>query len=194
MVKPDRRVQRTRQMLQHALLALMQEQGYDTVTVQDIIDRANVGRSTFYAHFKDKEDLLARSMDQWQEVFPRQPATAAGTSSASGSSLLSFSLPLFQHAQTNYSLYRALVVKGGSAKIEQYAERLIATGLHEGLTTLVRAGNPSRIPVDVLTRYTVTVFMTLLKWWLDNGIPCSAEEVDTMFCALVSSGLGALDA
>ena len=52
---PDRRVQRTRKLLQDALMALILEKGYEAVTIQDIIDRANVGRSTFYAHFLDKQ-------------------------------------------------------------------------------------------------------------------------------------------
>src|SRR3954452_8603828 len=61
--KEDRRIQRTRQLLLQALFSLIQEKGFDAVTVQDIIDRANVGRSTFYVHFVDKEDLLVQAMD-----------------------------------------------------------------------------------------------------------------------------------
>ena len=59
----DRRIARTHRLLQEALISLMGERGYDILTVQDIIDRADVGRSTFYAHFKDKEDLLMASLD-----------------------------------------------------------------------------------------------------------------------------------
>ena len=54
----DRRVQRTRDVLHQALISLMIEKGYEVITVQDIIDRANVGRSTFYAHYVGKQDLL----------------------------------------------------------------------------------------------------------------------------------------
>src|SRR6266542_5467464 len=60
---PDRRVQRTRQLLQGALMSLIQEKGYEALTVQDILDRANAGRATFYAHFDDKEDLLVSRLD-----------------------------------------------------------------------------------------------------------------------------------
>ena len=55
---PDRRVLRTQQLLQTALISLIQEKGFEALSVQDIIDRANVGRATFYAHFDNKEDLL----------------------------------------------------------------------------------------------------------------------------------------
>src|SRR6202012_5392571 len=54
----DRRVRRTRDLLHRALLDLIAEKGYPHITVQDILDRADVGRSTFYTHYRDKEDLL----------------------------------------------------------------------------------------------------------------------------------------
>lgn len=59
----DRRVQRTQQLLREALFALIQEKGFEKLSVQDIIDRANVGRATFYAHFDNKEDLLLSGFD-----------------------------------------------------------------------------------------------------------------------------------
>ena len=61
--KVDRRIQRTRRLLQDALITLILEKGYDKITVQDIIDEANVGRSTFYAHYLDKDDLMASSLE-----------------------------------------------------------------------------------------------------------------------------------
>src|SRR6478672_13286337 len=63
---PDRRPARTVSALRTALIELMLEKHYDTITVQDIIDRANVGRSTFYSHFRDKEDLL---VGDWKRFF-----------------------------------------------------------------------------------------------------------------------------
>ena len=64
----DRRIQRTYKILHEALVELILEKGYDKVTVQDVIDRANVGRSTFYSHFKDLEDLFLRGFDNlWSQ-------------------------------------------------------------------------------------------------------------------------------
>ena len=76
----DRRVQRTRALLLSALLDLIVEQGYEEITVQDIVDRANVGRSTFYAHFLDKRELLLTGVDGLQELLIQQgeaPDTSA---------------------------------------------------------------------------------------------------------------------
>src|SRR5687767_3562998 len=63
-VSGDRRVRRTRRLVQQALVELILEKGYDAVTVTDIIDRADVGRSTFYAHFTDKQDVLFSNLDE----------------------------------------------------------------------------------------------------------------------------------
>ena len=59
--KVDRRIQRTRQLLDDALIELILEKGYDKITVQNIVDQANAGRSTFYSHFLDKDDLMENS-------------------------------------------------------------------------------------------------------------------------------------
>ncbi|MBC8171477.1 MAG: helix-turn-helix transcriptional regulator, partial [Anaerolineae bacterium] len=66
--KLDRRKQRTRQLLRDALMALIVAQGYDTITVQDIADAANVARTTFYLHFKDKDELLFEGMREMYET------------------------------------------------------------------------------------------------------------------------------
>ena len=74
--KEDRRVQRTRLTIRSAMVSLIRERGFEDLTVQDIIDRADVGRSTFYAHFKSKEDLLAGSVEMMRSTLPvfRNPA------------------------------------------------------------------------------------------------------------------------
>src|SRR5690349_22765699 len=65
----SRQVQRTRQHLEEACIALILEKGYEAVTIQDILDRANVGRSTFYVHYRDKEDLLMSRFQALQQAF-----------------------------------------------------------------------------------------------------------------------------
>src|SRR5271163_2939261 len=65
--KPDERILRTRERLGSALVALIQEKPFDDVTVQDVLDRASVGRSTFYLHFRDKNDLLLSQLERFLE-------------------------------------------------------------------------------------------------------------------------------
>ncbi|MGH9856414.1 MAG: TetR/AcrR family transcriptional regulator, partial [Acidobacteriota bacterium] len=67
--RPDRRVQRTRELLRDALTSAVLEKGYEATTVQDILDRANLGRSTFYAHYRDKDELLVSGFEHLRQIF-----------------------------------------------------------------------------------------------------------------------------
>ena len=106
----DRRVQRTRTSLLTALLDLIVEKGYEEVTVQDIVDRANVGRSTFYKHFLDKRELLLSGVDELHGFLAQQRAVL-DVSAAAGARLLGYSLSLFQHVQRNYRICRILGIR-----------------------------------------------------------------------------------
>src|SRR6266576_4441248 len=112
---PDRRVQRTRKLLQDALVSLMIEQGYEATTVQDIIDRANVGRATFYAHFADKETLLASRLEDLRVMLAQYQKRALAAAGGLWERGLGFSLPMLEHARSHLPLYRAIVgrEKGG---------------------------------------------------------------------------------
>src|SRR5215510_15281228 len=99
--KEDRRVQRTQQLLRDALIELIIEKGYEEVTVQDIIDRANVGRSTFYSHFMDKQQLLLSRLKQLRESLAQfqQSGVVTGAKGSGEERPLNFSLAMFQHAE-----------------------------------------------------------------------------------------------
>ena len=78
MTRTDRRVQRTRQLVQKALIDLIGERGYAGITIQDIVNRANVGRTTFYLHFNSKDELFISCHEAMVSEFP----TIASTRSA----------------------------------------------------------------------------------------------------------------
>jgi AcrR family transcriptional regulator len=92
----DRRVRRTQDLLRRALLSLIQEKGYDRITVQDILDRADIGRSTFYAHYRDKDDLLRAG---FQDIRAALAAERDGADRRPGSKaeLLEPMLAVFDH-------------------------------------------------------------------------------------------------
>src|SRR5437763_7788331 len=97
--RDDRRSRRTRRMLGEALVALLLEKRYDTITVQEIIDRANVGRSTFYAHYLDKDDLLL------QELTGLVATMSMHTERREGRSRVIPSLELLRHVGEQRRLY-----------------------------------------------------------------------------------------
>src|SRR5713226_6853816 len=114
----DRRIARTKGMLQHALTSLILKEGYEAITIQDICDAANVGRSTFYAHYTSKDDLKRRGFEHLRkQLVDRQRETRATPGDIRDRSL-GFSLAMFEHARDHMDLYRALVGgRGGTVSL-----------------------------------------------------------------------------
>jgi AcrR family transcriptional regulator len=183
---PDRRVQRTRTLLQDALIALILEKGYEAVTVQDIIDRANVGRSTFYAHFRDKQHLLVSGFEQLR-VFLVQLQHAAVAAPGEGG--LSFSLAMFEHACSYRRVYQALVGKQSGAVVVQHLQQLLADRVRNELAALAPRNAAAPIEREIVVHYTVSAFMALLKWWADHEPPDTAAQMDAIFTQLTMPGV-----
>jgi len=182
---PDRRVQRTRTLLQDALIALVLEQGYAAVTVQDIIDRANIGRATFYAHVLDKQQLLLSGFEQLR-VFLAQPHAAMA---ASGEQRLGFSLALFEHALRYRRVYQALIGKQSGAVGLEHMQQLLTALVRDELAALARRDDSVPIPREIVVQYTVSVFMGLLIWWADHKPPDTAAQMDAIFQQLTRPGV-----
>jgi len=177
----DRRVQRTRKLLQDALISMMIEKGYEATTVQDIIDRANVGRATFYAHFADKESLLASRLEDLRAFLAERQRQAPGS--------LGFSLPMLEHARDHLPLYQVIVGRESGAFVVQRIHRTIADLLGIDLKAVDRKGAPQQR--DLAAQYIAGAFMAVLTWWLDQGARLPPEEVDGIFRRLVMEGLAA---
>ena len=186
----DRRIQRTRTLLLSALLDLIVERGYEEITVQDIVDRANVGRSTFYKHFLDKRELLLSGVDGLQELLTQQ-RVVQDSSAALSQHLLSFALPLFQHVQSNFQFCRALLGPRSGAIVETRVQRILADLMQEQLAGRVSTDARLVVSLDVVVEYTVSAFLGLLRWWMEQPTPCPAEEIDRQFRALTIPALTA---
>jgi len=179
----DRRIQRTRALLLSALLDLIVERGYEEVTVQDIVDRANVGRSTFYKHFLDKRELLLSGVDGLQGLLTQQ-RVVQDSSAVVGQPRLGFSLPLFQHVQGNFRFCRALLGPRSGAIVEPHVQRILADLVREELSACMPGDAELAVPLDVVVQYTVSAFLGLLRWWMEQPALCAAEEIDRQFRAL----------
>lgn len=179
----DRRVQRTRALLLSALLDLIVERGYEEVSVQDIVDRANVGRSTFYVHFLDKRELLLSGVERLQLHLVQQ-RTAALTPAIESEPLLRFSLPLFQHIHANLRFCRALLGSQSSAIVEPQMRRFLADMMQEELAAYAASGTVDAVPLEVVVQHTVSALLGVLRWWMNQPTPHAPEEIDRHFRAL----------
>lgn len=180
----DRRVARTRQALHEALIGLILEKGYDAVTVQDIVVRANVGRSTFYAHHGGKEGLLKNGLQSLREEMLAVQRLHAGDA-AGAQRLLGFSAAFFAHTHGHRELYQALVRHGGSAVVDASLRRLLFDLVRRELAPLRPAGRAGALPADALARFVADAMFSLLLWWHDRAPRLSPDEVETIFRRLV---------
>src|SRR5438045_9204104 len=101
----DRRIQRTQALLKTALMSLIQEKGFEALSVQDIIDRANVGRATFYAHFDSKDDLLASGIEGLRTSLKERQRQALTSATGADERLFAFSRELFAHADEHPTVF-----------------------------------------------------------------------------------------
>src|SRR5512146_1028444 len=169
--KQDRRSLRTRHLLSAALVQLIKEKDYSDIRVSDIIDRANIGRSTFYSHYRDKDDLFVSELDRVIEVLSQR---------VPGQEDFPFfpSLGLFRHVGEEYELYKALVWSPGIDLLIKHLQKSLSQRIEQGLQ---ESGREYGIPVPILGNFIASSFLALLKWWLESKMVYPAEQMDEMF-------------
>lgn len=172
----DRRVTRTRKRLLESLLTLILEKGYDQVTVQDILDHADVGRTTFYAHYLNKADLLLGNMRA--DAFSLPPKEQGA--------LLPSVMWLFEHAGDNLPLYRAL---SASDVIDIVYRNLNEGAQQNWIQFLEQEDITLALPTPAVATFLSSAMIGLLKWWLENNMPYSPSEMDKVFQEMASRGL-----
>jgi len=186
----DRRVIRTRKLLREALMELILEKGYDAITVQDVTDRANLGRATLYLHYRDKEDLLYHSLEEIIDELTKLVETRLEQSSPDDPQ--SPYLIAFTHAAENADLYRVLLSGQGAAGLLARLRSYIAGIVQSVIETNLSKKKPA-VPVEVASNYLSGALLMQLEWWLRMDMPYSAEEMAAIFTRLSNHGMrGAL--
>jgi AcrR family transcriptional regulator len=182
--KHDRRSERTRRLLGDALNSLMLEGRYADLTVQDILDRANIGRSTFYAHYWDKDDLLASQIEHMIQALTRHVDIVSGDASG-----LLPSLAFFRHVEEQYHmLYQAFVRTNELELMTRLLRRYFCEHIEQRLRA-IGAAALSDIEITVTAQGVVGTFLALLQWWLELEMPLRPEEMDAYFRQLVLPGV-----
>jgi len=182
--KTDARVKRTRDALGDALIALMQEKPFDTITVQDVLDRAHVSRSTFYSHYTDKDDLLMSDAEEFFEALS-MALSAHGDKSDRVFPVKEF----FMHLADVQPFFKALIKSGRFHENMELARGHFARGIERRLRELPHSQS---IPAKDLPAIAFThagALLSLLKWWLDRGMKEPPEKMDELFHRTVWNGL-----
>lgn len=181
--KTDARVRRTRDALGDALVALMQEKPFDTITVQDVLDRAHVGRSTFYAHYSDKDDLLMSDADEFYERL------AMGLSARGENSDRVFPVKeFFAHIAEAKQFVNALSSAGKMQEQLELAREHFARGIERRLAELPRGNSIPASDRGAIAFAHAGALLSLLTWWVDRGMKQSPAEMDALFHRIVWNG------
>jgi AcrR family transcriptional regulator len=178
----DRRVAKTRGSLHAALASLIHEKSYDNIVVKEILARANVGRSTFYTHFRDKDDLLESSI---RDVLGN--AVVPATTNRAVERLLHFSLPVLEHIERYRATAGAMMDARARSVVHERLERELVRLVADELECLIqhRVVSGHEVPTDLLAQFVASTFVVILNWWLTGDRQLAAADVNEAFRALV---------
>jgi AcrR family transcriptional regulator len=177
----DRRVERTEQQLRQALVSLIRERGFESLTVQDIIDRANVGRATFYAHFDNKDDLLASGFERLRESLRAAQREAVDRRGPIEGRVFAFTHEVFAHTDAHRDLFRMMIGKRSGTAVQRILQKLLLDLIRrdvEAASERLRADLPREAVVHFLTG----ALFGLLMWWVEGKRrPMPVDDVNVLF-------------
>lgn len=181
----DRRTRRTCERLGMALLELLQDRPIREITVQQVIDRALVGRSTFYLHFRDKEDLLLSQLEVFLETMSLWLSR-----NGEKSRRVAPVAEMFEHIGSQRKIYRALQESDRLNAFFDLAQDYFTRGIEQRLTESGKMGKLTRGELRARATALAGSLLALLRWWVDRGGKETPEAMDSMFHGLVWGGVG----
>lgn len=181
--KADRRVVRTRDTLGDALVELMQEKSFEDITVQDVLDRAGVGRSTFYTHYRDKEDLFLSDVEDFFAML-----STLLTRRGAGLERVAPVHELFAHISDAQTFVSSLKASGKMHDVEELGRGMLARSIEERLRMAGVTMEPAELAAHAYAL--AGSLFPLMYWWIDHGMTSSAAEMDALFHRMVWSGVG----
>jgi AcrR family transcriptional regulator len=184
--KIDVRVRRTRDALGDALVELMHEKPFGAITVQQVLDRADVGRSTFYTHYRGKDDLFLSDVEDFFELM-----STLLSRRREASNRVAPVREFFAHVADWRDFYLALVASGKVRDVLELGQGYFARAIEQRLADLppARAISPARR--TALAHALAGALLSLLSWWIDRGMHESPAQMDGLFHHMVWSGVTA---
>jgi AcrR family transcriptional regulator len=168
MSRVDRRVARSKRALRDALVSLALERGWDQVSIQELCERADVGRSTFYSHFGDKDELLVSGFDDLRaELRGKHPL---------GGPPLAFVHSLYQHALEHHRLFSAVVGKRSGAMVQARFRQLVLELTLQDLACVL----PDEEEAQLRAHYLTGALLGVLTLWLERRAMAPDEVADAI--------------
>jgi AcrR family transcriptional regulator len=168
-------------------MSIVLEKKYESITVQEILDRADVGRSTFYTHFHDKDELLVSGFENVRSLLKAAQAAAVVSPGRSYEKIIGFSLPMFEHAFEYRAVNRALLGSSAEAVVRRQIHWALAGVIAQEVRAAMEKRKRGECPVspELLTHFLVSTYISVLTWWLNAKPPVAPREIDSEFRQLV---------
>lgn len=171
----DRRIQKTRNAIIEAFVALMAEKSFEQLTINEIADRANVNRGTVYLHYVDKHDLLEQCMDiHLNQLFQECPPGGDNDNFSSKD----FMLQMFEYLEQHALLYSTLLTNKGIPAFRNKLLDMAKNSLNEQITI---SGINQDIQKEVLVQFLASAGVGVIEWWIMHAMPYPAKDMVEQF-------------
>lgn len=187
----DRRIARTRNLCEQALLSLIKEQPFESISVQDIIERADIGRATFYLHYDNKEDLLGSGFAGLREELRLLQRSVRKRGTNYDERLFAFSYYLLEHAYKHREVIPAMLGKRGGAAIQHVLRKLLVDLMREEVRAMTIERGAGSVPPEASVEFLASGLFGLLVWWLNGKMRLSVGEMNDVFRELAIPALKA---
>lgn len=176
MEKVDRRIKRTQRLLREALIDLTLQKGFNSVTIRDITERADVGYTTFFRHYPDKEALLTDVLDSLGRDFRNllMPHSLLTAPEKMGTLL-------FEFVHENANLCRVLLDSTDPMVLLHSVQDF---GVEETRQIFAESAE-NQVPMEIAANHLITALVMLIRWWMDNQMPYSAEQMGVIATKLI---------
>lgn len=189
----DPRVIRTRQLLRDALVELIDEQGYEKITVQDITKRATLNRATFYLHFRDKLDLLYQSsMETLQQlvrcIHPNFEEKKEFDLLPNYDQPHDTFMRLFEQIASNSKLYKVYLTEKNIPYFSDGLKDIIINFVSSGIQFMEPDDQKLTVPREMAERFYAAAFLEVIVWWLENDMPYTPKFMATQLMRITIKG------
>jgi AcrR family transcriptional regulator len=182
----DRRVPRTRDAIGDALVELLHQKPFADITVQHVLDRAGVSRSTFYTHFSDKDDLFLSDVEDFLELM-----AFALSRHGDKSNRVAPVRELFAHVAEWHKFHTILIAAGKIRDFQEMGQGYFARAIEQRLSELPQPRELTPKRRCAMAQMFAGALMSLLSWWMSCGMPGSPAEMDDLYHQMVWSGVNA---
>jgi AcrR family transcriptional regulator len=187
--KVDPRVRRTRRMLREALVALILEKDFSSISIKEITERAEVAYITFFRHFESLDQLLMEVLEGGLAELIGHIETLASQSDTSA--LETEGRLIFEYIEQNADLFRILLKSQSVARVRKKVVRTIAAIFQKSCLPLARSGNP--VATAIMSNHIATSLLSLIEWWLDNKMTPPPPQMGKVYKSLIiDSTVGAV--